>query len=355
MSTLTKDMDKGVLIQEMMLHNNFSREIRPPQNLVEWFELWQEAKTSKQMLGLLHCIFEMPLEKREYAEKKFDGTDRLIFCFAIADGWCNDNLLTLSGDRKTNYRVYNPERGNWEDKRPSEIRREVALKAFTVLAQNFFKTELKESRVRSFLPVWEEVIVSENLFPVIQDFFRAESERLGSQTVEIRNLSYRNEKRPHYEESAVGFLLNLAEFIWEWQEIKIETWYEAERQEKIRSYNARTRSRLDSAKPWTIEVLSKLDRFDVLRPEQRLLSFDKACLAKLEEIALRNELWPGSSPVLKKRKVATINEACYIGSAAGWLLKEYELKMKEHKRLKAIMEAEEKKEEAERALQKLRG
>lgn len=49
----------------------------------------------------------------------------------------------------------------------------------------------------------------------------------------------------------------------------------------------------------------------------------------------------------------SLDEACYLGSKAGWLLKEYELKKREHERLNAILKAEKEIKTAEQKLQQL--
>ena len=82
-----------------------------------------------------------------------------------------------------------------------------------------------------------------------------------------------------------------------------------------------------------------------------MLELDKACLAKLKEIATRTEIrlrgFGGTRPV------ASLDEALYCDSEAAWFLAVHELKTREHARLEAIREAEEKKADADRKLEKL--
>jgi len=58
-----------------------------------------------------------------------------------------------------------------------------------------------------------------------------------------------------------------------------------------------------------------LDELNLLH--RWILEFDNPCLAKLKEIALRRELSSHRHPVTEDRKVADIDEACYLGSSAG--------------------------------------
>ena len=111
------------------------------------------------------------------------------------------------------------------------------------------------------------------------------------------------------------------------------------------------RARLDAAKPWMVEVLADLDQLRLLR--NWMVVLEPACLAKIEEIALRNNLSRSTHPVVKDRRVANLDEACFVGSSAGLFLMEQRLRGREHQRLSAILEAERRKEEAERELRKL--
>jgi hypothetical protein len=100
-----------------------------------------------------------------------------------------------------------------------------------------------------------------------------------------------------------------------------------------------------------IEVLAQLDRLDILK--KWLLELDAACLAKLKEIAFRNKLDKYERD--EERNVATLDEACYLGSKSAWLLKEYELKKRESGRLSKIREARQRKAEADQTIAELSG
>ncbi|MGC9599355.1 MAG: hypothetical protein ABSE18_03155 [Minisyncoccia bacterium] len=302
------------------------------------------------MESLLHVGFSISLEQRHDGEKKYDRIDRIMFYLIIADGWADRYLLQLPTDGSKEYDLGYDSNGRRIQKTQSDLRHQLARKAFDMLCLNFFKAELLEGGRYGdrFNEFWEGTVVSERLFPIIQNFFRVEKRRFDN-GVEIRNLPYR-EEQSHNEQQALDFLLNLANFIWKWKEPGTQ-WYDASKKDEAEKRIAATRVRVDAAKPWMVEVFAQLERIDVLR--EWILELDEACLAKLKEIALRNELKTSYHPVTKNRLAATIDEACYVGSKAAWFLKEYDLRAKEHKRLEAIREAEQKKAALDREIEKL--
>jgi len=338
------------------VHPLLSREIRPLYNWHEWLARWDAALTAEELLGLLHVGFNVPLDRSEHGEKGYDAVDRVLFYFAIADGWADSDLLELPTDRK-----------NFGGDAFARVKRrqELACKAFDMLCLNFF-TEVVDYNYGdpAFKEDWGENIISGRFFSVVQRFFKAEEPRPYSFARRIRNLSLRQEKQSHNEERAVNFILALTGFVWQWREQHKDWDYVAEGKEKERGkreekeYNTATRSRIDSAKPWLIEVLTHLDKLDGLWKlrdhRELLLTLDESCLAKLAEIALRSELVKGRHPVTEGRPVATVNEACLVGSRAAWFLKKYELMHAEHRRLTAILKAEQAKASADRKLQTLK-
>lgn len=336
--------------EKQVIHNLFTREVRPIRNWHEWLERWQSAATVEEMLGLLHAGFSVSLEHSQYGEKEYDSIDRDIFYFTIADGWADDDLLRTPLDEKKHYPFGCNEHDRTVQKSASELRQVVAHKAFDMLCLNFFRVELKEDgRGERFGWRWGKEIASARLFPIILDFFRIEQSRFRTH-FEIRNLNRSNWRElSHNEQLARKFLLNLARFVWGWKEV--DTRYSGKDKEAVEKWIEEMHARLDAAKPWMVEVLVNLDGFDLLR--EWILELNKPCLAKLKEIALRSELSQYPHPVVKNRKVATLDEACYTGSRTAWLLKERELKMREDERLKAILAAEHQREEANQKIQKL--
>ena len=165
----------------------------------------------------------------------------------------------------------------------------------------------------------------------------------------IRNLP-RPDPKLSWELHAVNFLLGLVIFVWSWERHEIP-WGPSSEQEMVREHNRLTQIRLDSAKPWLVEILAYLGRLDLLR--SRTTQLDEPCLAKLKEIALRAELSQYNHPVKETRPVATVEEACYVGSPAALFLERCELMLREGKRLTAILEAEEVAADATRKLKEL--
>lgn len=357
MSEHEQAAEKGAAEATPPTHPLFSREIRPLHNWTEWLVRWYAAVSMEEMLGLLHVGFGVPLDRHEFGEKVPNSINRLIFYFSIADGWEDHALLKPPGENHWNFPDYNSlyERGLL----PSQLRQKIARKAFDTLCLAFFKEVLSVSdniysRER-LKEDWKCAIVSERLFPVIQNFFRAEKERYGDNVV-IRNLSRHEEGRSHNERLAARFLLALARLIWDWEGPRESYYSSDEQKEKFRKESTERRSRIDASKPWLVEVLSCLDKLDLLSKREWLIELDKPCLAKLKEIALWKELHSLNDPVVvKRRHVATVNEALYAGSKAALLLKEYEIVNAEHKRLTAILDAERQRAKAERELEKLTG
>ena len=341
------------------LHDLFSREIRPDSNWYELMQSWQSAKTPGDILGVLHRGFGTPLGREQWGEKGYDEIDRLTFYLEKADGWADLSVLErYPNDRDKRYYFGYDSFGNQIWKSPGEIRQMLAQKAFDMLCLNFFKVELKRGGRDDdlFNRVWMETVVSGQLFLVLQNFFRVEENRSifgDSGAGRVRNLSFGDNKLSHNEQLAVTFLLNLAEFLWRWKEPDISRWYAANEDEKEKhiAHVVATRTRIEAAKPWMIEVLVALNRLKVLR--KWILELNEACLTKLKEIAMRSKLSKYSYLVAKDRPVATIDEACFVGSKAVWFLKEHELQTREHRRLKAIREAERKKTEADQEIEKL--
>ncbi len=325
-----------------------SRKVQPICNWCEWLERWKVAGTYQEMLGLLHCGFDVSLEKDRHREKEFDQIDRLIFYFEIAEGWADHSYFLPTYQYQEKYQVGYDEYGNVQMKTGSELRQQLAQKAFDMLCGNFFNAEQYEDiHTESFGWVWTEHVLSARLFPVIQNFFRVKETE--GDRVRLCNFSHSFlDRKSHKEKVAVAFLLKLAQFSWKWREPHLDCL--RDRTEQEQKYSA-IRLRLESAKPWMIEVLASLKQLNIL--EKWLFGFDQACLDKLRELAMGNTLTHYHQPVNEDRKVLTIEEACLVGSPAAWLLKKRELGIHEKERLIKIKHAERQKEEADEELRKL--
>jgi hypothetical protein len=332
---------------EAAVHPLLEKKVRTTANWCEWLALWQSTENFGDLRSLLHDGFTTSLERAGYNEKEYDKVDRLIFYFSIADGW--DTCEPFQKSETTGiYFLGHDFSGNRILKNSSELRQMLAQKAFDMLCLNFFKAESKEEQGDEFAN-FGKFRGFDRLQPVIQNFFRPEK-NMFSET-KIRNLTFRGE-RSHNEEQAVNFLLKLVKSIWKWKAPVVYFSQKQEREKEEEAIRAR-KARVDSLKPWLIEVLAQLGRLDIL--QEHILELDKPCLDKLEEIALRTELKDHRHPVAEDRLVTSIEEACYAGSGAAWFLKRCQLKMKEQKRLMAIQNAERKFAESKRKLAELSG
>lgn len=285
-----------------------TREVRTIANWQEWVRLWHKAQTAHEMEGLLHVGFDLSFV-RYSGDEACDELDRLRLYCSVADGWADHYALRCNGDQVGYLLRY--EEGLSVKKTARQLRKSLAQKAFDMLCLNFFRSKDIYSHERK---------IHHGLFPLIQRFFRPEKETDSSEYRIIRNLSY-NLKGSRNEQFAVDFLIALINYIWRWKD---DVYYPNEHQREIRMH-------IDSMKPWTIEVLNRLGKLDLLR--QWLMTLDKASFSKLKEIALRARLRKGEHPVIEARPVASLKEACYAGSEAALLLSEYKLRKKVDARL----------------------
>jgi len=310
-----------------------NREIRLIRNWHEWLHLWSIARTVEEMLGLLHVGFMVTLGKWRDEEPAYDWKHRLIFYLNIADGWTDTGSLvrTDDGKREGSAARYN-ENGGIEKKVPSQLRQEVARKAFDVLCANCFRVD----RNPYGFGVQDIATSDHNTFGTLQVFFGIET-RFGFRT--IRNLSARKGDRFHSEEFAFGFLIRLAKFIWSWEESEIPSRTESSEGVAVRARNARIRELIDTAKPWMVEVLSILGEIELLRTW--ILDLDEITLTKLREIAMLSELvnYHHRVVVIENRLVENLEEACLAGSPEARLIAEHELMRKQYDRLAAIRTA----------------
>lgn len=336
----TKD---GVKKKEVLIHDLFSREIRPIRNWHEFLERWQVATTLEEMLGLLHAGFNVQLDQCVGDDRTYSSTDRLKFYFRLADGWARSALSLLGDspeDREERYRFGHDQHGRTIYRSQNELRQIVARKAFDLLSTNFFSTARCQD------------VVLEEIWSMVKDFFRSEKSGLARERIIIRNLSANREKISHQETLAVNFLLGFADFLWFWKKDEINDWDDKVCRQRKVEYNLFVRTRISEAMPWLIEILVFLKRLDILDPYILVLNDD--CLAKLEEITKRSKLNPSDHPVKVERPVESLSEAILAGSLAANFLLRCRTMKKEYERLSAIREAEEEAESARRRVEELR-
>ncbi|MFZ3043839.1 MAG: hypothetical protein WA058_01890 [Minisyncoccia bacterium] len=360
-------------VPEAQPHKQFMQEVLPISNWGEWLELAKAAITLDQKLGLLHCAFGVELGQREYDPDMhkyppYTSTERLEFFFGVADGWLYGESFDFRTPEErferqgypineTRYFSGYDKNGDRREQGKSQLRQQLATKAFDLLCLNFFRMSEKREYRDTETPEtkWLRKIVSGPLYPTIRKFFRVEKAEFGG--VRIRNLSIRSDARSNNEKIAIDFLLKLPKFLWEWKESQIESYWPEKERVEMEAMNTLTRSRVNEAKPWILEILILLGETRLLRWDW-ILEFDEACLAKLKKIALRNELQPHIHLFDEfrdgPRKVATIDEACYIGSPAAWLIKKHELMTRERTRLSDIQKAKRGIQEAKQKIKKLK-
>lgn len=335
---------------------DFLQHVPPIGTWAEWFKLAQAATTFEQKLGLLHVGFDVEVQAngKKAIPGKPTSTDRLKFYFGVADGWTNASHFRYEGllwSDEESYFVGRDKHHNALKRTVSEQRHLLARKAFDMLARNYLRPMLewlKEANHRDHgEDAWVRRFLFDPAFLMIQEFFAIEN---GG----VRNLSGPYCDRSPSEDLAVEFLLKLPKLLWSWQEDEIESYDSAETKAQKERDNPVARQVVAAAKLWIIEVLAELRKLDLLKP-WLINGFDESCVTKLKEIALRRALMQNFHHVLKDRRAATIDEACFAGSEAAWLLKQRELMVRESDRLQAIRHAQRERDNADERVRKLTG
>lgn len=331
----------------------FMEDVRPIGHWHEWRQLMQAAATFEQKLGLLHVGWDVEMTGAPYGEKQYEPVDRLKFYFGVADGWTeswNFRPEWMGHQDEPSYRVGWDKDGNRKIRTLSEQRQQLAIKAFEILALKYFRfqtTIIERGREeRRDRIAFHNRFLLDPAFQALQWFFRIENGR-------VYNLTSRHNKKSPHEEMALELLLKLPGILWDSEEWEIRSYDSEQQKTKKAQENEMLGEIIPAAKLWMIDVLAALHELDVL--EQWLLDLDESCVAKLQEIAMRAEFAGFSYPVPEKRRVLTIDEACYLGSPSGWLVKKFQLAVAEHARLEAVRQAEIEAEEAAQRLERLRG
>jgi hypothetical protein len=322
--------EKNLLVENVVpecgYHTYKTKEIGAIGYWSKFLEDWNNAKTVDTMLGLLHRGFTVSLGRDSYNGRDYSESDRLKFYFTVAEGWSDASLLRLTRDEGTCFIGYGP--NGRIHKSQSEIWQTVAQKAFDMLALNLF-SKMPDVNNEFRAQMWLEM-VSDELFPAIQAFFRVDEEG------EMPNgIPRYKEKFPHSWEICLQFILDFTKFLWSWSPKPFKTQQEED---------LKTQSRIAEAKLLTVGVLASLHQLDVL---DKWVPLDEQCVAKLKEIAMRARLG-------YVNKVETIDEACLAGSKAAWLVKKCELISHEKARLEKIREAEAAAKEATDRLKSLK-
>lgn len=318
-----------------------------------WHECVMEFLTTdvkQRKISALHEGYNTSIE-RSYGggldEPTYTEEDRAIFYLKVADGYKQVWDHQIPEDEGKKFYDGFDKFGQTEWKVPTQLRQEVALKAFIILCQNFFNLVLYYAKdIRQFDGRWESFIVSEKLFPSIQNFFRFKKQPDGD--INVRNLPYGKELS-HNEQIVVTFLKNLAIFLWEgWKEREVEGYLGIEYRKRTEEANASRARNILNMKLWMIEILSQLREINLV--EKWLPTFEPACLEKMREIAMRATLSPGKHPVKQERKVNSVAEAVLAGSRSAKIIALHEIAVNEINRLKPILDLECEIEHAQRKL-----
>ncbi len=324
-------------------HPLIGRDVRPPRNWNEWLERWHAAGTYNEMLGLLHTGFNISFGRYSLEETEYTHIDQLLFYFGLAEGWKHGLYSPM--DNQEMFLVGYNARGGEIKKSSSDLRQDLAKKAFEMLCLNFFAANFRdENREKWLLAMYWRDVFSDKLFPTILRFFRADP--LDSS---IDNLSKSWEKPSNNEKQAIAFLLDLMCYMWEWEETETDSYFEGERKEEMKKENARIRNHVENGKLLMMDILVFLDRLDLL--DKHMLDLSDACLAKLTEIAMRAEIQNHFLLGNKAKPVENLQEACYVGSSVAKFLLIREVRKKIHNTLKAMEAAKRKIKDAETELQ----
>jgi len=298
-------------------HILMKRDIRPIVNWLEFMDRWEKAQTYEELLGLLHKGFTI--------NDSSCYSDRLVFYFNVADGWSDGKgLRTKPGEFKGFYQILD-KNGETTPKDKQYLRLDLANKAFEMLCTNFFKfsenlkIHLRLCSAGARLSWWREKIINSCLFLTILNFFFTIDE--DGAIVVSSNLKKVNDS--YNGKFILEFIIAFTTILFEWEKrdfscLKGES---DSYMRQVEEYVSVTNDRVNLAKPLMIQILCSLNEINFLK--KLVPKFDQSCIDKLTEIALKSKLNPLNHFVKKERKVRTIDEACYVGSTAAWLVKEF--------------------------------
>lgn len=288
-----------------------------------WKERWSVTKNVEEMLGLLHCGFTVTVSGRE-------GIERICFYLDIADG--HTSLL--------NFRFpSSQQRFFGEDM--SKIRQSIARKAFEIVTNAVFKNRSKGGDH----PSWLWLVDYPELVDKVLWFFRTEEDRPC-----IKNAGSYDVENTVYSEIVHVFL---SKFV-------TQRWCFANFIEYASNHDRVIQRQLRERRPRFIEILWGIGELEKLF--SRNYELDKACLAKLEELAFRQSLQLptkkedrfGVSWDERYRKPISLAEAHYGGSMPAIVLTHRRIVAEEQKRFDQLRDLAERRDELERAEAALR-
>lgn len=290
-----------------------------------WKEQWGATMIAEHKLILLHYGFTID-------GSTGDCIDRICFYLDVANGHTSSLNFRLSDEQAgwTNTRFLD-ERMSWSD-----VRQSIARKAFEMVANTLFKNRTKGS---GDYPSWSWIVGYPELLDKVLWFFRVNDE------LRIDNLPYAyGGEEGVYSKITHTFLAELANLAWMFSHFGKYTG---------KSDHA-IQEQLAARRPKFIEILCGIGELGRLFDQQYKL--DKACMAKLEELAFRRKLWlpteekgpRGSFWRDAHRKPATLAEAHYGGSMPAIVLTHRRIVAQEQERFEKLRELSERRDELER-------
>ena len=297
----------------------------------EWKEAWRSATTFEALSGLLHCGFDVPpVSAGWYAHNTVKATvaERICFYLGVADGYHESDyqFLTEAEQRQADDR-------NDATKARGKLRQQLALKAFRVLAQKFFRNAARDPDAE---PSWLHPVLLEGVLPKVLWFFRL------NQFDNIPNLIRSSETMVHTG-WAKEFLSELCDLGWTSHHYRYKLGH-------------REQDRFTAIRPELVELLLGLGKIT------RLLNFqdyplDDECWRVLEGLAMRPWQMPKPETPFQRevRTPQTAAEAAAHGSAAATVLIALSAIRDERQRFAALVEATQVVASAQRQLSELQG
>lgn len=244
-------------------------------NWEDWLRVWNTTTDSDSLIGLLHNLFE--------EDEDLGIVYKLEFCLNIADGWS----------------------------KPSR-RKHISSKAMAV-AMHYLAKESKKTMFYSkpLTSVW--------MLTTLSKFFRVENG-------EICNIP--DSHRPgNVYHNTMHFLTFFCTYL-------CETLLLGRLNKQLTQHQVQI---IQEAKPWLLEILNVLNRFDLLLLERKHIEdtvdkkgihMDKKCIQTLVDISLRSEFPDNVRQVLQRNTPRTIAEAVLANSPAALFLIKYRYRQK---------------------------
>jgi hypothetical protein len=133
-------------------HPLLSLRPEPIESWAAWKSLWESARYMPQYLGLLHCGFTVPADPHGGQKWRDAEIDRLCFYLDLADGHADGEHYFITRGSG----IHHPDK-------LAQMRAELAKKAFSVLAKDFFNNTEAHHTLPSWMPLAVEAQALEKL------------------------------------------------------------------------------------------------------------------------------------------------------------------------------------------------